>query len=158
MFGFDKKEKELFNSLSCLTIDDIHIGLSAKDKIEAITMAGEFLVKRGSVTESYIDAMMKREDAISTYIGEGVAIPHGIGDSKKDILSTGLVVLQFPQGVPFDDNMAYVVIGIAALNHDHLPILQAVASVMMEEDLLQTLKTTSSREEIYTILTSEVEV
>ena len=91
------------NMPACLrsfTKDDVHTGLKAADKYEAIRMAGDFLVKRGSIEPEYIDAMLQREEVNTTYIGEGVAIPHGVGPSRVYIKESGLAVLQFPDGIP----------------------------------------------------------
>lgn len=145
----EEKRREIVESFKCLRPQDIHVGLKAHDRFEAIRMAGDYLVQRGSVLPDYIEAMILRENTVTTYIGDGVAIPHGIGEAKKHIQNTGLVVLQFPEGVAFGDEKAQLVIGIAGLNDEHLPILKAVANMMLEEDLLQEMKTTSDPAYIY---------
>lgn len=134
--------------------DDIRTGLTTTDKYAAIRMAGEQLVARGSVDAAYVDAMLEREDVVTTYIGEGVAIPHGVGTAKKYIHKTGLSVLQFPDGVPFGDEKAYLVVGIAGLGEEHLPILQALANIMLDEDLIEQIKHSTDRDFIYHSLTS----
>ena len=125
---------------SCLRLEDVHTGLFAADKYAAIRMAGGQLVSRGCVDADYIDAMLAREEVITTYIGEGIAIPHGVGSAKKFIKKTGLAVLQFPEGVPFGDEKAYLVVGIAGLEEEHLPILQALATIMLDEDRIEAIK------------------
>ncbi len=145
------KPSECFKSLRP---DDICTGLSAADKYTAIKMAGEQLVARGSVDSAYVDAMLEREDVVTTYIGEGVAIPHGVGTAKQHIHKTGLAVLQFPDGVPFGDEKAYLVVGIAGLGEEHLPILQALANIMLDEELIEQLKHSTDPEFIYRSLTS----
>ncbi len=134
---------------SCLRPEDVRTGLSAPDKTHAIRMAGEQLVERGSVEASYIDAMLAREEVVTTYIGEGVAIPHGIGAAKQFIKKTGLVVLQFPDGVPFGDEKAYLVVGIAGLEEEHLPILQALATIMLDEERIEAIKHSTDPAFIY---------
>lgn len=145
------KPAECFKSLRP---DDIRTGLSAADKYAAIKMAGEQLVARGSVDSAYVDAMLEREDVVTTYIGEGVAIPHGVGAAKQYIHKTGLAVLQFPDGVPFGDEKAYLVVGIAGLGEEHLPILQALANIMLDEELIEKIKHSTDPEFIYRSLTS----
>jgi len=134
---------------SCLRPEDVRTGLSAADKYTAIRMAGDQLVARGCVEASYIDAMLAREEVITTYIGEGVAIPHGVGSAKQFIKKTGLAVLQFPEGVPFGDERAYLVVGIAGLEEEHLPILQALATIMLDEDRIEAIKHSTDAAYIY---------
>lgn len=125
---------------ACLHPEDIRTGLTAADKYEAIRMAGRELISRGCVDPAYVDAMLEREEVITTYIGEGVAIPHGVGRAKDLIRKTGLCVLQFPEGVPFGDERAYLVVGIAGLEDEHLPILQALANIMLNEPVIEQIK------------------
>lgn len=139
---------------SCLRPEDVRTGLSAPDKTLAIRMAGEQLVLRGCVEASYIDAMLAREEVVTTYIGEGVAIPHGVGAAKQFIKKTGLAVLQFPDGVPFGDEKAYLVVGIAGLEEEHLPILQALATIMLDEDRIEAIKHSTDANFIYESLLS----
>lgn len=139
---------------SCLRPEDVRTGLSAADKYTAIRMAGDQLVSRGCVEASYIDAMLAREEVITTYIGEGVAIPHGVGSAKQFIKKTGLAVLQFPDGVPFGDEKAYLVVGIAGLEEEHLPILQALATIMLDEDRIEAIKHSIDAAFIYESLLS----
>ncbi len=148
----EEKRRQLAESFKCLRPQDIHVGCTAQDRFEAIRMAGQYLVARGSVEPDYIEAMIARENTVTTYIGEGVAIPHGVGEAKKLIKETGLVVLQFPQGVAFGDEKAQLVIGIAGLDDEHLPILRAVANIMLDETLLEQIKTTPDADYIYRTL------
>lgn len=139
---------------SCLCPEDVRTGLSAPDKTAAIRMAGEQLVARGCVEAPYIDAMLAREEVVTTYIGEGVAIPHGVGTAKQFIKKTGLAVLQFPEGVPFGDEKAYLVVGIAGLEEEHLPILQALATIMLDEERIEVIKHSADAKVIYESLLS----
>ena len=134
---------------SCLRPEDVRTNLTAADKYTAIRMAGQQLVSRGCVEEDYIDAMLAREDVVTTYIGEGVAIPHGVGSAKQFIKKTGLAVLQFPEGVPFGDELAYLVVGIAGLEEEHLPILQALASIMLDDDRIEAIKRSTDAQFIF---------
>jgi len=152
-----RTDQSKHNTAECfksLRPDDIRTGLSASDKYAAIKMAGEQLVARGSVDEAYVDAMLAREDVVTTYIGEGVAIPHGVGSAKQFIRKTGLAILQFPNGVPFGDEKAYLVVGIAGLEDEHLPILQALANIMLDEELIEQIKHSTDPDFIYRSLTN----
>ena len=70
--------------------------------------------------DSYADAMVEREKLVSTYMGMGVAIPHGTSQKKGTVKKSGVVLLQYPQGVDFGDEKAYLVFGIAGVGNDHL--------------------------------------
>lgn len=134
---------------------NIRLNLRARDKYEAIKMAGELLVKSGYVKDDYIQAMVKREDDLTTYIGKGIAIPHGEGAAKDKIIKSGMVVLQFPEGVYFENEKAYLVIGIAGKGNEHLSILSNIATAIDDADdkELERLRTTNDIEYIYSIFT-----
>ena len=134
---------------------NIVLGLKSVEKFEAIKMAGEMLVKGGYVDNEYIDAMIEREKDLTTYIGKGIAIPHGVGSAKKNIKKSGMVVLQFPQGVKFEDGLAYLVIGIAGVGNEHLSILSNIATVIDSEDTktLEELNTTKDAKFIHELFT-----
>ena len=101
--------------------ENVKVGLKSVSKEEAIKAAGELLFKSGYVEKPYIDGMLARERDISTYIGQGIAIPHGENAVKKHVIKTGLVVMQYPQGVKFsDENTAHLIVGIAGKGDDHL--------------------------------------
>ncbi len=141
-----------------ITLDDIVVGAKSVDKFEAIRMAGRMLVSKGCVEENYIEGMVEREKIMTTYLGEGVAIPHGVGELKKFVKKTGLVVIQFPEGVDFDGEKANLIIGIAGSGEDHIPILQGVATIMMEEDIIGKLVVSEDKKYILKTLLENVEV
>ena len=133
---------------SILKSDNIILGLKSESKEEAIERAGKMLVKEGYVNYNYIAAMQEREKIVSTYIGMGIAIPHGVGEAKKEVKESGIVVLQYPDGVVFGDDLAYLVIGIAGVGDDHLEILSNIATSLEDETLVDKLKNTNNKFEI----------
>ena len=133
---------------SILKSDNIILGLKSESKEEAIERAGKMLVKEGYVNNNYIAAMQEREKIVSTYIGMGIAIPHGVGEAKKEVKESGIVVLQYPDGVVFGDDLAYLVIGIAGFGDDHLEILSNIATSLEDETLVDKLKNTNNKFEI----------
>ncbi|MBU3214397.1 PTS mannitol transporter subunit IICBA [Clostridium estertheticum] len=147
------------NESKILEKKNIKLGLESTDKYTAIKMAGRLLYEGGYVEEEYIDAMIQREDDLSTYIGKGIAIPHGVGEAKKNIKKTGMVVLQFPNGVKFDDEVAYLVIGIAGVGDEHLQILSNIAIAIEGEDenIINMLKSTEDVQHIYDLFTIKLE-
>ena len=122
--------------------DGIKLGQKPVTKEEAIQAAGELLVKLGYVDESYVDAMQEREKLVSTYMGMGVAIPHGTTQAKGTVKKTGIVFLQYPEGVDFGSEKAQLVFGIAGIGDEHLDLLSKLCNLLEEPALLETLKTT----------------
>lgn len=131
--------KEETNS-GVLVKEGIKTGLASVDKETAIRAAGRLLCDLGYVDENYIDAMVAREKLVTTYMGMGVAIPHGTSDAKETVKKTGIVVMQYPDGVDFGDEKAYLVIGIAGVGDEHLEVLGKVAASLEDENLLESLK------------------
>ncbi|MEC0108794.1 PTS sugar transporter subunit IIA [Paenibacillus taichungensis] len=144
--------------MSVLTKDKVIMNATAQDKYEAIRMAGQILKDAGHITAEYIDKMLEREEIVSTYVGNGLAIPHGTKESKSFILSTGISVIQFPQGVDFGEEKAYMVIGIAAQGGEHMEILTSIAVICAEEENMEALRYAQTAEEVITILESEMEL
>ena len=126
-----------------LTVNTIRLQGSAATKEEAIRQAGELLVEGGCVAPEYVDGMLAREKTMSTYIGNGVAIPHGQFENLSMIHKTGISVLQLPNGVVWeDDEVAYLVVGIAATSDEHVNILSNLADAVEEEETVQQMATT----------------
>ena len=131
-----------------LVEEGIKTGLKPVDKFEAIKAAGKLLNELGYVEEGYIDAMVKREETVTTYMGLGVAIPHGTGDAKKKVQKTGIVMLQYPEGVDFDGEKAQLVFGIAGIGDEHLGLLAKISEIIEDPERLEQLKTTKNVDEI----------
>jgi mannitol/fructose-specific phosphotransferase system IIA component len=128
--------------MSILSLETVKLNVPTTDKESAIKLAGELLVKAGHVSPSYIEGMLGREETMSTYIGNGVAIPHGQFENKENIHSTGISVVQYPDGVVWDadeDETAYLVIGIAATADEHVGILANLAEAIEEEESAEEL-------------------
>jgi len=141
--------------LPVLKKDNIKLGLSSMSKADAIRMAGRLLVDTGYVSENYIDAMIQREEDLSTYIGNGVAIPHGVGAAKKEVKQTGISILQFPEGIDFGDEKAYLVVGIAGAGNEHLTILSNLATIMEDEKVAEEIKQTTDVDFVYNVFTQQ---
>jgi mannitol/fructose-specific phosphotransferase system IIA component len=131
-------------NMAILSKDRISLQTSAADKADAIRKAGELLVKSGCVLPQYVDGMLSREQSMSTSLGNGVAIPHGIFENREHILKTGISVLQLKDGVEWDEGeKVFMVIGIAASSDEHVGVLTNLADVIdNEENLAELLKTT----------------
>ena len=121
-------------------------------KEQAIRAAGELLVKTGAVEPSYIDAMLEREKLVSTYMGMGIAIPHGTTQAKGTVKKSQIVMLQYPEGVDFGDEKAQLVFGIAGIGDEHLDLLAKIADCLDDLDVLEKMKTTDDIDWIITQL------
>ena len=133
-----KEEKKVKKAV--LKKEGIKTGLKSVDKETAIRAAGQLLCDLGFTDEAYIQAMVDRENMVSTYMGMGVAIPHGTSDAKEDVKKTGIVVMQYPEGVDFGEEKAYLIIGIAGVGDEHLEILGNIVASLEDEELLENLK------------------
>lgn len=122
--------------------EGVRLNQKPVSKEEAIQAAGELLVKLGYVDESYIPAMQEREKLVTTYMGMGVAIPHGTSQAKGTVKKTGIVFLQYPEGVDFGDEKAQLVFGIAGIGNEHMDLLAKICNMLEDEEVLEKLKTT----------------
>ena len=138
-----------------LSLEDIVLGHHSDSMNEAIEHAGGLLVARGSISDEYIDGMKQRETKVSTYLGNGVALPHGLLESKDYIRSTGIVVVQHPDGVDWQAGTAHLVVGLAAVGDDHVRVLSQLAEILQDQDLCETLWRTTDSQFLYDCLTAD---
>ena len=132
--------------MAILEKNRIKLGATAVNKQDAIRQAGALLVDSGCVAAPYVDGMLAREATMSTYLGNGVAIPHGQYENRGDVNQTGISVLQVPAGIVWDeddeDELAYLVIGIAAIGDEHMDVLANLAEAIEDPDLAEELART----------------
>jgi len=146
-------EDVVFEEDSILSERNILLGLSGESKEEAINRAGDLLEENGYITDRYIKGMMQRDEVATTYIGNGVAIPHGVNEVKNEIKKTGIVFLQYPDGIDYGDgNTAYLVIGIAGKGDEHLEIISNLAISLEDEATVEKLIKTKDKEFIIDLL------
>jgi len=129
--------------MTIVSLETIRLGAQAHDKLDAIRQAGELLVQGGCVEPPYVRGMLAREQTMSTYLGNGVSIPHGQHEDLALVRRTGISVLQLPAGVEWEPGeLAYLVIGIAASSDEHVGVLANLAEIIEEpaeaERLAQT--------------------
>ena len=135
-----------------LKVENILTGLAPESKEEAIRRVGQILYDSGYVDVSYIDAMIERENLTTTYMGMGLAIPHGTSEAKAAVIKSGIAVLQYPEGVEFGDEKAHLIIGIAGVGDSHLEILAKVSEALEDEEVLDRLSKSADASEIYETL------
>jgi PTS system mannitol-specific IIA component len=131
----------------------IRLAERAADKTEAIQLCGQALVESGAVGEAYVPAMLEREASISTYIGEGVAIPHATAAGKDSVIKDALCFLRFPDGVDWDGATVTVCIGIAAKGGGHVDILAELAQILLDPVRAEALRGAETAETVLTMLT-----
>jgi PTS system mannitol-specific IIA component len=138
-----------------LARDAIRLGVRAGSRDEAIRRCGEVLVGIGAVGPAYVEAMLEREQSVSTYIGEGVAIPHGTLNSKDTVMRDALAVLSFPDGVDWGGEDVRVCVAIAAAGDGHVDILAALAEILMDPDQAARLRAAATPDEVLDLLVLE---
>jgi len=140
-----------------LSPGSIRVDAAAQDWETAVRQVGAILVESGAVTGGYVDLMLERERSVSTFLGEGVAIPHGTLAGRELVLRDALCFVRYPQGVDWHGDDVRVCIGIAAQGNGHVPILAQLAEVLMEPDRADALRRAASPEAVLAILTPEEE-
>lgn len=145
-----KKDNHTWNQ-NLFPEENILLNVKVSNKVEAITMAGNLLKKQGYVQQEYIDAMIRRDEEASVYLGNHFAIPHGVEGSEKYINKSGISFLQIPDGVDFNGETAYVIVGIAGKDGEHIEILGNIAAVCTDLDNIEKLRTTQDKKEVIKI-------
>lgn len=132
-----------------LSANNILLNEKLDTKDEAIRLVGKILVENGYVEPAYVDAIFEREAMTTTYMGNFVAIPHGTDEAKKQVKETGIVIIQVPDGVDFGDgNIVKLIFGLAGKGDDHLKILSNIAIVVSDEENVDKIVKTSTKEGI----------
>ena len=131
-------------SRAMLTVESVRLGAQARDRTEAVRQAGELLVAAGHADPQYIEGMLAREQVAPTYLGNGIAMPHGMHEDRRHVASTGIAVLQYPDGVPWDDGeSARLVVALATTDADsHLTVMQNLARLLDDAAQLDELMLT----------------
>lgn len=138
--------------LEILAREGIRLGCQAVDKWDAVRQSGALLVELGAVDPAYAEAMLEREGSVSTYIGEGVAIPHGTDASRSLVHRTTLGVLQFPDPIDWDGNPVTLCVAIASSGNEHIAVLSSLAEILMEPDQAEQLRNPNSVDDVLNLL------
>ena len=126
--------------MEVLTGEMVLLGAQAADKVDVIRQAGEVLIKAGCVAPSYVDGMLARERVMSTYLGNGIAIPHGELADLRSVYRTGVSILQLPEGVEWEiGERAYLVIGLASKDDKHVEVLKNLVDLLQAPESITQL-------------------
>jgi mannitol/fructose-specific phosphotransferase system IIA component len=128
------------------------------DNKEATIAAGNLLLENGYIEKEYIDSMLEKLEtqSFATYIGNGVAIPHGMSEGSKYVNNTGISIIQVPEGVDWNEEKAYIVVGIAANSDDHMNVLASLADAIEDVEDAKKLWSETSVEKIYELLSENL--
>jgi PTS system mannitol-specific IIC component len=137
-----------------LALESIVLNGSARTASDAISEAGQLLVAAGAVEHAYVDAMHERERSISTYMGNGLAIPHGTNEAKDAIRRTGLSFVRYAEPIDWNGKPAEFVVGIAGAGKDHMALLTKIAQVFLKAEDVARLREAKTTEEVKAILTA----
>ncbi|MEZ2681236.1 fused PTS fructose transporter subunit IIA/HPr protein [Providencia rettgeri] len=139
-----------------LPISDIHLAAAASDKKNAIKQVAKALENAGYAKSGYAQGMLNRETQAPTFLGNGIAIPHGTTQTRDQVLKTGFAVFQFPNGIDWGDNQtAYIVIGIAAQSNEHLELLRQLTHIISDEHTADAMAKADTPEALKQILMGE---
>jgi Phosphotransferase System HPr (HPr) Family len=143
-----------------LVKEDIHLNEQAINKTDAIKKIAAALTNADFVEEGYVDGMLEREGQAATYLGIGIAIPHGTPKTRHLVKKTGVQVFCFPEGVEWGDDgeKAYLAIGIAASSDEHLELLRQLTHVLGADGVEDRIKNIQSADEALAILTGKESV
>jgi PTS system mannitol-specific IIA component/phosphocarrier protein FPr len=138
-----------------LTADGIRLRCAAADRTDAVRQTGELLVALGAVEPGYVDAMQERERSLSSFVGEGFALPHGTDASRALVRRATVVFLQFPDGVAWEDGEVRACVGIAAAADEHVSVMSRLARVLVDPEKAEELRTTTDPGRVLALLADQ---
>ena len=139
-----------------LNREAIVLGGSARTRDDAITEAGRLLVESGAVDQRYVDAMHEREGSVSTFMGNGLAIPHGTNEAKSLIRRTAISFVRYDEPIDWNGSPATYVVGIAGAGDDHLTVLQALAGAFTDDASQAALAAAETPDDVLAVLGKQV--
>ena len=139
-------------SAEVLSEDSIVLSGSARTLDDAITEAGRLLVAAGAVDDSYVDAMHEREKSVSTFMGNGLAIPHGTNEAKPSIRRTAISFVRYDEPIDWLGQPAEFVVGIAGAGDDHLSVLSSLAGIFTDDDAIARLRSAGAPSDVLAAL------
>ena len=141
-------------SREVLSIGQVRIHSNSASKEDAMREAADILEAVGAVTSAYFDAMQQREQTVSTYMGNELAIPHGTNETKDAILDSALSFVRYDGGIDWGGDPVTFVVGIAGKGDEHLEILSQIAILFSDDDEVATLKAAATPEELFALLST----
>ena len=137
-----------------LPTSSINLSARAATRDDAVRQAGELLVAAGAVDPDYVDQMLERERIVSTFVGDGIAMPHGTLTAKSDVINEGLSVLLLAKPVDWAGQPVTLVIGIAAHGRRYITLLSQLAAALLDEGRATSLREATTAERVRALLAS----
>lgn len=144
-------------TLELLRRDAVRLGLQAAGRDQAVQLAGEVLVAVGSVDPAYVDAMHEREAALSSYVGEGFALPHGTDAARALVRRAAIAFLQFPDGIDWGGSPVHACIAIAAKENEHVDVMSGLARILLDPVQAEALRTADDPDVVLRLMTPDTE-
>lgn len=136
-----------------LTIDNIHLGCKEKTKAEVLNTIGQVFKNKGYVDHDCVGFLNEREKQVSTFLGNGITLPHLPKSASNIIVKTGVEIFQFPDGVIWDrTNVMFIAIGVVAKEKEHIDVLKDIATIFSDELIADALSLISNKQDFYNIL------
>ena len=134
-------------------IDNLHLGCHAKNKAEVLAMIGKEFKFKGYINQDCISFLAEREQQVSTFLGNGITLPHLPKSATNIIVKTGVEIFQFPDGVIWDrSNVMFIAIGVIAKEKEHIDVLKDIASIFSDEIIANALSLISNKQDFLRIL------
>ncbi|MCU1596648.1 MAG: mannitol system component [Actinomycetota bacterium] len=138
--------------MSVLELPQINLHGTATTSSEAVDEAGRILVATGAVTADYPRYMHERENLVSTYMGNFLAIPHGTNDGKDTVLASALSFVRYDNPIDWGGNPVRFVVGIAGKDGGHMEVLSSIALIFSDEEQVDRLLVAETPEEVFALL------
>jgi len=139
-------------SAEVLSEESIVLSGTARSRDDAITEAGRLLVAAGAVDDSYVEAMHEREKSVSTFMGNGLAIPHGTNEAKPSIRRTAISFVRYAEPIDWKGQPAEFVVGIAGAGDDHLSVLSSLAGIFTDDAAIERLRSAAAPADVLAAL------
>ena len=134
-----------------LPAESIYLNAAASSREDAVRQAGEALVRAGATGPGYVDSMLERERTVSTFVGEGVALPHGTLSAKDDVRADALVLLRFAETIEWGGESVSVVVGVAAHGRHYIALISQIASVLLTPSRAEALRSAATVKDVYAV-------
>lgn len=139
--------------ISTITSDNLHLGCQARNKSDVLTMVANTFKDKGYVSQDCISFLKEREKQVSTFLGNGITLPHLPKSATDIIVKTGIEIFQFPDGVIWDrNNVMFITIGVIAKEKEHIDVLREIALIFSDEIIANALSLISGKEDFLRIL------
>lgn len=136
-----------------ITVENLHLGCQAKNKADVLSMVGKEFKAKGYISQDCIAFLNEREQQVSTFLGNGITLPHLPKSANHIIVKTGVEIFQFPDGVIWDrSNVMFIAIGVIAKEKEHIDVLKDVASIFSDEIIANALSLISNKKDFLRIL------